>query len=352
MKRQIKTGMVGVCCILLLCGFAGCGIKTVKTDDVTKTPQQTAQEDFEKAEGGETDATEEKTGKEDAASAWQPAKIEDVAIPEEYKLLHKEFHGTVEEVDYQTKDYFGDGAEITKHAYVYLPPEYDETAQYNVLYLMHGIGGNEREWGIHTAYSTVKLVMDNLIYHGDIEPFIIVVPNGRSSINFDNSNANYNSFYLFGQELRNDLIPYIDANYATYGEYREEGYDLTAARDHRAMAGLSMGGMQTINIGLCECLDIMSYFGAFSAAPTSNTAAVIAEKLKDFEEYEIYYFYNICGTSDTTALWSAQGAVTGLDALTDKLTAGENFMWQTVGGAHDFAVWYLGFYNFAQMVFK
>ena len=361
MRKQIRKGLAGVCCITLLCGFGACGGKTEGGDNVTNAPQEAVTENATETSEPTVESTivqEEITPEptvepeETAEPTKEPAKIEDTVIPNEYKMLNKEFHGTVELIDYQTKDYFGDGAEITKHAYVYLPPEYDEEKQYNVLYLMHGIGGSEREWGIHTAYSTVKLAMDNLIYYGDIEPFIVVVPNGRSSINFDNSNSNYNSFYLFGQELRNDLIPYMDANYATYAEYNAEGYDLTAARDHRAMAGLSMGGMQTINIGLCECLDIMSYFGAFSAAPTSNPASVIAEKLKNFEEYDIHYFYNICGLSDTTALSSARAAVTGLDGLTDKITEGENFMWQTVSGGHDFAVWYLGFYNFAQMVFQ
>ncbi len=336
---KLRDKMVfGTCCMTLLFGLAACGgdtgAKTTPTPATTSTPTPSPK----------PTPTPEPTK--------APAKLEDVEIPAEYKLLNKDFLGTVELISYTTRDYFGDGAEITKNAYVYLPPQYDETKQYNVLYLMHGIGGDEKEWGIHNTFSTVKLAMDNLIYYGDIEPFIVVVPNGRSSANFAATGSNYNSFYLFGQELRNDLIPYIDATYATYAEYNADGYDLTAARDHRAMAGLSMGGMQTINIGLCECLDIMSYFGAFSAAPTSNTASVIAEKLKGFEDYEIHYFYNICGTSDGTALASAKSAVTGLDALTDKLTEGENFMWHTVSGGHDFAVWNLGFYNFAQKVFK
>ena len=159
-------------------------------------------------------------------------------------------------------------------------------------------------------------------------------------------------FYEFGKELRNDLIPYIDANFATYGEYSETRYDLTAARDHRAMAGLSMGGMQTINIGIGECLDIMSWYGAFSAAPTSNSAAATASKLETYpEEYEIHYFYNLCGTGDSVAYDSAKNAVNGLTEKTDRLTDGKNFMWQEISGGHDFAVWYLGFYNFAQLVF-
>lgn len=281
----------------------------------------------------------------------EPAKLESGVIPSRYTVLNTGSMGKIEEIKYQTYDYYGDGAEITKSAFVYLPPNYDESKQYNVLYLMHGIGGSEREWGMTGSASKVKLMMDNLIAYGDIEPFIVVTPNGRSGADFANTNADYNSFYVFGKELRNDLIPYIDANFATYGEYDENGYDLTAARDHRAMAGLSMGGMQTINIGIGECLDILSWYGAFSAAPTSNPAATTAAKLAEYpEEYDIHYFYTICGTEDGIAYASAKNAVDGLTDKTDRLTE-ENFMWQEVKGGHDFNVWYLGFYNFAQSVF-
>ena len=138
--------------------------------------------------------------------------------------------GKIVEIQYTTYDYAGDGHELTKPAFVYLPPQYDETKQYNVLYLMHGVGGNEREWGMTGNGSQVKKMMDNLIAFGDIEPFIVVTPNGRSCADFANTGAKYDGFYLFGQELKNDLIPYIDANFATYAEYDENGYDLTALR--------------------------------------------------------------------------------------------------------------------------
>lgn len=260
--------------------------------------------------------------------------------------------GKIQEITYQTKDYYGDGSEITKTAFVYLPKDYDETKQYNVLYLMHGIGGDEKEWGMFNSSSKVKAMMDNLILKGAIEPFIVVAANGRSGADFANRNADYNAFYEFGKELRNDLIPYIDANFATYAEYSEDGYDLTAARDHRAMAGLSMGGMQTTNIGMCECLDIISWFGAFSAAPTTYPADKIAECVDAFEGYDINYYYAMCGTEDGIAFSSARAAVSGLAEKTDKFTEGENFTWQTLPGAHDFNIWYLGYYNFARLVFQ
>ena len=230
-------------------------------------------------------------------------------IPSKYTKYQLEESGTIEKITYPTRDYFGDGGEITKSANVYLPYGYSADKKYNVLYLMHGIGGDENEWGMNTVSSRVK------------------------------------------QELRNDLIPYIETAYSTYGDQTEAGYDPASVREHRAMAGLSMGGMQTINIGLGECADLFGYFGAFSAAPTSNTAAKTAELLADCP-YEIYYFYNICGTDDKIAYASASAAAKTLPDVCDKFEDGKNFMWQELPGGHDFNIWYLGFYNFAQIAFQ
>lgn len=272
------------------------------------------------------------------------------AIPLKYTQRRVDEYGTIQQITYISHDYFGDGAEVEKKANVYLPYNYDENKQYNVLYLMHGIGGDENEWGMTDDNSKIKMIIDNLTFHGDIEPFIIVTPNGRSAADHS-SDSDYNSFYCFGQELRNDLIPYIESHYSTYAEYDENGYDLSLTRDHRAMAGLSMGGMQTINIGIGECLDLFGYFGAFSAAPTSNPSTRTAELLKD-NTLPIHYFYNICGTEDNIAYNSSSTAAKNLPAVCDQFRDGENFMWQELPGAHDFKIWYLGFYNFAQIAFK
>ena len=277
------------------------------------------------------------------------AKIEDT-IPSKYTAYVLENPGKIEKITYISHDYFGDGEEVEKEANVYLPGDYDESKKYNVLYLMHGIGGDENEWGMTGSTSKVKIIMDNLIYYGDIDSFIVVTPNGRSAADHG-PNSDYQSFYVFGQELRNDLIPYIESHYSTYADYSEDGYDMAATREHRAMAGLSMGGMQTINIGIGECVDLFGYFGAFSAAPTSNPAATTAEILKD-NEYPIYYFYNICGTEDNIAYQSASTAAKNLPDVCDQFVDGENFMWMERSGGHDFNIWYLGFYNFAQLAFS
>lgn len=274
------------------------------------------------------------------AISQETTEIKNVeAIPSEY-LKPIINGGRIEKISYITKDYFGDEHTIEKYANVYLPADYDSKKQYCVLYLLHGIGGSENEWGMVNNDSFVKMMMDNFIEKGEINSFIIVTPNGRSSVNFADINSDYNSFYKFGLELRNELIPYMDSHYSTFAD-----------RNHRAIAGLSMGGMQTINIGICECLDLFSYFGAFSAAPTSYQSQRIASYLENNSQFKVNYFYNICGIEDTVAYASSSNAAKNLSEICSEITE-RNFTWQEVHGGHDFQIWYLGFYNFAKIIFK
>ena len=242
--------------------------------------------------------------------------------------------GTVEKFTYEAHDYANDLAVYEKAAYVYLPLGYDPESTYDLLILCHGIGGNEAEWGLGSNSSRVKQIMDNLIDGGEILPFIIVTPNGRAG-----KTSDYSAFDSVDRELREDLLPALAEAYAV---------DITD-RNRCAMAGLSMGGMQTINLGIGRCLDLFSAFGAFSAAPTSNPASVTAEVLNGQKDLPVRIFYSICGTEDGIALASAKAAVEGLESMTDRLD-GKNFIVQYVPGGHDFTVWYLGFYNFARLI--
>lgn len=349
----------------------GAASGTEKTSETEETGEMNEAEDLKETEredmqdarkDGIAEAIEQETAaveletddSQDAEeTAGEPTAEISELIPTKYSSRRYKHCGTIEHITYPSYDYFGDGSALEKPANVYLPYGYDETNQYNVLYLMHGIGGDENEWGMVGNTSQIKMIMDNLIFNGDIEPFIVVTPNGRSGADFANKSSDYNSFYEFGKELRNDLIPYIESHYATYGKAGEADYDMKSEREHRAMAGLSMGGMQTINIGMCECLDIIGWFGAFSAAPTSYPAADVVKKIDgQFPDEEIKYFYNICGTDDTIAYQSSSTAAKKLPQLSDRFQDGENYMWQELRGGHDFRIWYLGFYNFAQLVFE
>lgn len=313
---------------------SGQQVNNNKQADNQKQNDNNKQADNNKQSDNQKQADNKQNNQTGNTHANPTAKIAN-SIPSKYSAIRNgEGSGTVKNISYTAHD-ASNGHAYTKKANIYLPANYSPDKKYSVLYLLHGIGGNESEWGMTGNNSQVKAIMDNLSYYGDIDSFIVVTPNGKAS-----QSGSTDSFYSFGKELRNDLIPYIDSNYSTYAD-----------RDHRAIAGLSMGGMQTINIGLGECVDLFGYFGAFSAAPTSNTADKTASILKD-NKYPIHYFYNICGLQDGTAYQSASAAAKNLPSACNQFVSGKNFTWQELNGSHDFNIWYLGFYNFAQIAFK
>lgn len=349
-----KKGLSMLVTLLIATAVCACGsVSDTSVGSGTEAAQEVSMAEM-LTENESTEEIQTEVESEQEKESMVEEKVEEKAevsltLPPKYTVPCEGEGGTIELITYMAKDYIGNGEDVEKKAYVYLPAGYDETKQYNVLYLMHGIGGSEREWGLNEEKtSRVKRIMDNLIANGDIEPFIVVTPNGKALAceHKDETDA----FYHFGNELRYDLIPYMESHYATYADYKEEGYDLSATRTHRAMAGLSMGGMQTINIGMCECLDLFSWFGTFSAAPTSYISSKVASII-DESEFDIDFSYNICGTEDSIAYNSSSSAMKNLDAFSEKITDGENFMWQERQGGHDFGIWYLGFYNFAQIAF-
>ncbi|MBR5344257.1 MAG: hypothetical protein IK127_00330 [Clostridia bacterium] len=265
---------------------------------------------------------------EAAIRAENSGKYED-AIPTRY-LVRCDQEGTVERFTYEAHDYANDKEAYEKTACVYLPYGYDPEQTYPLLILCHGVGGNEYEWGLDEGPSSrVKCIMDNLIKGGEIRPFIVVTPNGRGGRTSDTS-----SFYVFDQELRYDLLPALAEHYAV---------DITD-REMCAMAGLSMGGMQTISLGIEKCLDLFSAYGVFSGA--TGTPATVAAAL-NASDLEIRVFYSICGTEDSVVTGFRN--IEQIAPLTDKLNE-DNFIVQYVPGGHDFGVWYLGFYNFARLI--
>jgi len=150
-----------------------------------------------------------------------------------------------------------------RKAQVYLPCGYSSGKRYPVLYLLHGIGGNEYEW---TDYVKAQAIIDNLIATGRAVPMIVVLPNGRAMVD-DRPPANpfnpenVKAFANFEPDLFGCLIPAVQARYSTLGD-----------REHRALAGLSMGGGQTLNFGLSH-LDTFAWLGAFSCAPNTKPPA-------------------------------------------------------------------------------
>ena len=174
--------------------------------------------------------------------------------------------GTVQLIEYQSES-----VGTTRKANVYLPPKYDTKKKYSVLYLLHGIGGDENEW--YRDGGVPHIIMDNLYADGKIADMIVVMPNGRAQKD-DSRAGGMGSFRAFGdfdKDLIGSLIPYIEKNFSVYTD-----------KNHRAIAGLSMGGGQSLNFGLGH-MDVFAYVGGFSSAPNTMRAAQLipdVEKVK------------------------------------------------------------------------
>ena len=194
------------------------------------------------------------------ASRWGSG-VEVPADDQDFYALKNVQHGQLAQTYYYSKS-----AKINLHCFIYTPPGYEKNSskRYPVLYLQHGGGEDETGWG---AQGHVGLIMDNLIAEGKAKPFVIVMANssvpganlGRGAGPDSGTNGAARGpggfsfdFSAFEKVLVQDLIPFIDANYRTL-----------ANQPHRAMAGLSMGGMQTHNITLAH-LDMFSHIGLFS----------------------------------------------------------------------------------------
>ena len=165
-------------------------------------------------------------------------------------------HGKLELVEYDSTT-----VGTRRKMKVYTPPGYNPDTKYPVVYLLHGIGGDENEWG---AMAKPNLLMDNLLADGKALPMILVMPNGRAQKDdrpVGNVYAAAPAFAVFEKDLLNDVIPAI-----------EKRYSVLADREHRAVAGLSMGGGQSLNFGLGH-LDTFAWVGAFSSAPNTKKPA-------------------------------------------------------------------------------
>jgi endo-1,4-beta-xylanase len=228
-------------------------------------------------------------------------------------------------------------AALAKKCNVYVPFNYDKNHTYPVIYLLHGITENESAY-MQSRY--LPVMFDQLIASGAVEPFIAVFPNGNSGSHFlDRSFSNQAGYYFFGNELTKDLIPFIESR-----------YNVRKDRDGRAICGFSMGGMQALNIGLCQSLDWFSWFGAFAAAPTSYPSDKIASLLKEKGVGKVNYLYCIVGRQDNVA---GQSHATALESLRDKAGLdASRFHYQIEDGGHDWNIAFLGVYNFVRVCFR
>ena len=144
---------------------------------------------------------------------------------------------------------------------VYTPPGYDKDgASYPVLYLFHGSGDTEATW---TSFGRAHLIADNLLARKEAKPMIIVMPDGHAALV-----GGLRNIELFGKDLLDDVMPFV-----------EKAYRTKADREHRAIAGLSMGGGQSLTVGLNH-LDRFAWVGGFSSAipaPETTMAPIFGD---------------------------------------------------------------------------
>jgi enterochelin esterase-like enzyme len=233
----------------------------------------------------------------------------------------------------ETVEYDSTTVGIKRKARVYTPPGYTTDQKYPVLYLLHGIGGDENEWA---RGGRPDVILDNLYADKQAVPMIVVMPNGRASQDLtarDPIPRQSPAFALFEKDLLADLIPFI-----------EKTYSVQADRQSRALAGLSMGGGQALNFGLGN-LDTFAWVGAFSAAPNTKRPG---DLIKDHVEAakKLRLLYVACGDEDGL-FRITQGVHNMLD---EKQVP---HVYNVIpGGGHDFRVWKSELYHFAQRLFR
>nr|WP_309686595.1 alpha/beta hydrolase-fold protein [Armatimonas sp.] len=236
-------------------------------------------------------------------------------------------HGKLELIEYDSKT-----VGVKRKVNVYTPPGYDKNKKYPVLYLLHGIGGDETEW---LRFASPHLLMDNLLAEGKAQPMIIVLPNGRAQKDDrpgPNAMATAPAFAVFERDLLDDLIPAIEKRYSVKSE-----------RESRAVAGLSMGGGQSLNFGLGH-LDTFAWVGGFSSAPnTKPPAQLIPDAAATKAKLKLLYLS--CGNKD--GLIGISQGVHGF--LKEK---GVPHLWNVDSHAHDPTHWRNNLYYFLQRVFQ
>lgn len=283
------------------------------------------------------------------SSRWGSA-VEIPAKDADFYALKNVPHGQLREVHY-----FSKASNTNRHAFIYTPPDYDKNPRkrYPVLYLQHGAGENETGWG---AQGYAGLIMDNLIAEGKTKPFIIAMefggnpfggggprpaaapPTGAVSTNRPPQGPGGRGFNFgaFEKTLTEDFIPYVDGNFRTL-----------ANQPNRAMAGLSMGGMQTRSITLAH-LDKFSHIGVFSGG---SIAVTNVTDLKDFKKKVKLVFISY-GSRELGGNRPNMGGDPKSNTEFLKLAGVNSVFYESPDTAHEWQSWRRSLHEFAPLLFK
>jgi enterochelin esterase-like enzyme len=262
---------------------------------------------------------------------WESG-IEIPAPDEDFYALKDVPHGKVQQILFPSKS-----TSTSRRAFVYTPPDYDkdQTKRYPVLYLQHGWGEDETAW---SNQGHANLIMDNMIAEGKIKPFLIVMTYGMTN---EVRIGGLRDFKIepFQTVLVGELIPYIDANFRTRSD-----------QPHRAMAGLSMGGMETKTITTAN-LDKFSHIGLFSGG-TFSMADV--NKMPEFKQKVKLAFVSF-GSREIEGNRGGRGFFGGdpkVNADSLKQAGINSVFYVSPETAHEFLSWRRALREFAPLLFK
>jgi enterochelin esterase family protein len=273
------------------------------------------------------------------ASRWGSG-IEIPAHDQEFYALKNVPHGEVRELQY-----FSESNKTMRRCFVYTPPGYDENTEkrYPVLYLQHGGGENETGW---SSQGHAGLIMDNLIADGKSVPFIIVMDNGTWAMPRPPRNREAGERPAqwppqgwadgFMNTLLKDIIPMIDSKYRTLAD-----------QEHRAMAGLSMGGMQTRIITLTNP-DVFSHVGMFSGGSITMEDL---EKSPEFKEKVKLLFISYGSREIENPRPGPWGDPKENTEALQKAGMNTHF-YVSPETAHEWQTWRRSLYQFAPLLFK
>ena len=222
-----------------------------------------------------------------------------------------------------------------RRAFVYTPPDYDRNPKqrYPVLYLQHGAGESERGW---TAQGRANFILDNLLAAGKAKPMIIVMENGYATKAGQTPVAGSRDNGAFEELMVRDLVPLVDSNYRTLAD-----------RKHRAVAGLSMGAGQALQIGLGH-LDLFDSIAAFSGGgrnfdPKISFGGIFADPVAANRRIRLLWLG--CGKEDA-GYASGKGFHEALTAASIK------HVWVEGPGSHEWQVWRKHLFDLAPRLFQ
>lgn len=366
--RKLKKVIIPM--LLLTVLFSGCSIADTKNQNrensasKANSAEPTVEQEVTEptVEQEVTEATDEQEVNSDTETKITMKNISLGTVPNQY-YDEAEQQGTLETFTYNTKNYAGNGNDIQSQATVYLPYGYnpdDTDTKYNILYLQHGAYGDERTW-MYEYGDNFKNMIDHMIEDKLIPPLIIVMPYLPSGDEWYHDTTPI----FYSGELKNDLMPAVEAYYHTYAENTSDaGFE--ASRSHRAFGGFSAGGTTTWRV-FSEGLDRFEYFmpmsGGLTLGGDGSTGVEDATLLADnaaasgYGKRE-YYVFSATGTRDVayqglTAQIESMKTMTNAFDYTDNGFADGNLMYYTVeGNRHDYPYTWEYVYNGLQCLFS